>query len=853
MIDMRQFSILVVVTVRLFICYAAISTELVEEWGCYESEFKLTCNHIDSTVGILEATFTPNCEGSNGKSNKLCLLLIQNYDEGQNSIMKVIAQSLGNKLEHEEEAAARRLLEVLRNARLKEQEQEENEARTSEYRSEINTTDIYDMTTFNENETSSVDYEMSPRNDKRTLRNSLEKLISLYLTKLREDSTEYNLIDDEDSDSSSNERERRDLGLRKNRRRKLIPGRCKTMRRRIGTLDANEIENSLRNFTSSEFNIRKLLNYRCSGKNHCSFIFATDHPYAMFWEKGTVHIKYICMDGFRVNKYCGELLNIGNEVTREKSNNEHTREHLNDSEENLTEPIAQARIHFDQNFHQFTNLKIIKAEKSERQHNASQQPVMPRAKNNSEVKMLKIFEKDKIPNKVYSQDYKVLKVLPNELPKDPDIEKVKKEEYLFKKDEVTPVDSNIATNEIDSEMPTDAVPKESNTTEPFMEIISSIVDPTISNEIDRNPQGTTDGLQIMIIERKDLAKTVTHQAPVELNVLPTPDGSIDEMRAKIEDVTVFSNEIDYSDNEKYVNLSNSGVLEGSVFDTFRFEEDDKDNDSDSEITSDEDYSTEIINPTSPTFYSSRQRSMPSSTLLHGFITNPGYPSFYIGKNNECRSRLNLTDGQSIALTILDLHLRLEDYCKDSLEIYDVISRRTLFRGCSDLSRPIRVQSTSNSVEILLRTKSRSIYPKRGFLIHYKAVGCILPSTPSKVILDYNYESQARFICQPKHVFPDSSQPERVLQCENETWNDTLVNCVELEEVHGSGPVDLWFNDRLRKDNRMSSGDESMFDDILLPIFIVSGLFILNAIVFIVIIRYRKLQRRESLDRELADL
>lgn len=45
----------------------------------------------------------------------------------------------------------------------------------------------------------------------------------------------------------------------------------------------------------------------------------------------------------------------------------------------------------------------------------------------------------------------------------------------------------------------------------------------------------------------------------------------------------------------------------------------------------------------------------------------------------------------------------------------------------------------------------------------------------------------------------------------------------------------------------------LLSDILLPVFIVSGLFILNAIVFIVIIRYRKAQRRESLDRELADL
>ena len=238
--------------------------------------------------------------------------------------MKIIAQSLGNKLEKEEEQAARRLLEVLRNARLKEQEQEENEARTSEYRSEIsNATDVYDFSTYNENENSSADYDMSSRSDKKSLRNSLEKLIGLYLTKLREDDIEppnNELILDDDEDDN-HLRERRELMPRYNQRRKLIPGKCKTMKRRIGTLDQNEIERSLRNFSTTEFNIRKLLNYRsaehlnivnfhfmtsiffdcsqfrCSGKNHCSFIFSNDHPYAMFWEKGTVHIKYICMDG----------------------------------------------------------------------------------------------------------------------------------------------------------------------------------------------------------------------------------------------------------------------------------------------------------------------------------------------------------------------------------------------------------------------------------------------------------------------------------------------------------------------------------------------------------------------------
>lgn len=172
--------------------------------------------------------------------------------------MKIIAQSLGNKLEQEEELAARKLLEVLRNARLKEQEQEENEARTSEYRSELlNTTELYDFSAYNESEAASADYEMSSRNDKKTLRNSLEKLISLYLTKLREDSTEHNI-----EDNQLRDRERRDLTTKINRRRKLNPGRCRTMKRRIGTLDHSEIDRALRNFTSTEFNIRKLLNYR---------------------------------------------------------------------------------------------------------------------------------------------------------------------------------------------------------------------------------------------------------------------------------------------------------------------------------------------------------------------------------------------------------------------------------------------------------------------------------------------------------------------------------------------------------------------------------------------------------------
>lgn len=97
---------------------------------------------------------------------------------------------------------------------------------------------------------------------------------------------------------------------------------------------------------------------------------------------------------YRVNKYCGELLNIGNEVWPEDERD------VDDSGERLNEPIAEARVHLEQNFHQFTNLKIIKAETL----NESQQAIAPRARNNAELKLLKVLEKEKPPrNKIYSQ------------------------------------------------------------------------------------------------------------------------------------------------------------------------------------------------------------------------------------------------------------------------------------------------------------------------------------------------------------------------------------------------------------------------------------------------------------------
>jgi hypothetical protein len=116
---------------------------------------------------------------------------------------------------------------------------------------------------------------------------------------------------------------------------------------------------------------------------------------------------------FRVNKYCGELLQIGNEDWDLRRNlnwsevakgNKRDEELEDGSGEAPRGPHTAALRHNEMNYYQVTNLKIMKADKNET-NSLPASVLRPQAKNITEIKLTRQNEggKDKPRSKVYSQ------------------------------------------------------------------------------------------------------------------------------------------------------------------------------------------------------------------------------------------------------------------------------------------------------------------------------------------------------------------------------------------------------------------------------------------------------------------
>lgn len=248
-----------------------------------------------------------------------------------------------------------------------------------------------------------------------------------------------------------------------------------------------------------------------------------------------------------------------------------------------------------------------------------------------------------------------MKILPNEKPELKIEKSIENEDKELKNqtelEELTThqIDAAIETNEIDSVLLTTSTTTKPQTSSiiitPTLDIFTTSNAATGSNEeittsqkVNTEQSATiivTDDDDVMITEYKDLEKTVTQHATLDIDI----HTDIIDVTKSNDDIEIVNNtikSIDSPEKEKY------GTDEER---------------STERSDSSEDYSEEVdLKPTNVK-HRAHQHTLPSSTLLHGFIANPGYPSYYIGSDRDCKWKIIIAKGQKMMLTILDLHLR----------------------------------------------------------------------------------------------------------------------------------------------------------------------------------------------------
>ncbi|XP_058447823.1 uncharacterized protein LOC131428140 isoform X2 [Malaya genurostris] len=965
--------------------------EVIEEWGCFDSEIRLTCGNLDSTMAVLEAKFTPHCNEERAED---CVYV------DENSIARSFSAQKLDKFTLEEKEAGQRFLQTLRrnheNKRLLEETSPSvgavqvangavNARTTKDKRSSLRNTLEHLIVRYLRRITSSGEdeegdesggFESSSARYRRQVamvdgnetsngaRNeALHSSVEITLLTNDTDGENGSVLSDISGSigspstdgiikgvvesvnvpsstfvSSVDERnsqivEASDVGEEqsgKERNRKTKSRECTSIRKRVSQLDKIEFEKSLRNDSFREYNIRNALNYRCSGQNHCSFVFAQDHPYAVVWREGIVRVKYICMDDFRISKYCDEHLILGNEnrwerrrknqqTNRERDvsgsvtmatstirdeipqdyavdgnndpvgfaedrkhwsyddkdygidagdddddDNDEPEEYGYDDNGPRGEPRAEALQQGQQQIqqsHSFHNLKILKTLPGAEvlvNETENQRKLDADAANRQHQRQRQ---------KVFSQDFRVLKILPSDLDEVEDIKQVGNE-YYFKKDveviddsenEIVPVAEIAPRNDSTTQFtetldivvlppPTrdvdvydssldkivgvnDSVESDEKTTITLVDLIVPTMGSSLENSTSQkqfldgsvstyessfSTQGTfsTKGTFVNtpqsgypVLVTTSASSEPPTKASDELddqkNLEKAPDVESNEIEENAKTSTNLNNETDddFSFNNRTFRKMQETVLEemsGKKFDDregYPVSYDYSDEDDFEQDDNNDDY--EETEKRSHKKYISIQRTLLKHPLRQGFLMTPGYPKYYIG-DSVCRWTLYTQRLQKIKLTILDLALRFDEPCRDYVEIRDLATNQTLFSSCTESTRPIEVISLQERIEVNVRTTTKVAYPKRGVLIHYS----------------------------------------------------------EKRSTEGSGLVSHYEQKRKFSDSEnMSDKQADTVYDILIPSLVIAALFIVNGIVFAVIMRYRnkRKQRLELDSKELAEL
>ncbi|KAK4296900.1 hypothetical protein Pmani_030637 [Petrolisthes manimaculis] len=231
----------------------------------------------------------------------------------------------------------------------------------------------------------------------------------------------------------------------------------------------------------------------------------------------------------------------------------------------------------------------------------------------------------------------------------------------------------------------------------------------------------------------------------------------------------------------------------------------------------------------------------------GWVQSVGYPLYYLG-DPVCTITLRVDEGQHIQITLTDISLREDAQpgnkgCRDSIKIQE--NGTELLEKCGVTNVPITVTSKGPVLNVTLTATSK-LFPKRGFLGHFKALGCQTPLAPADGYMSYRNATHAEFWCCVHHAFSDTMTRRRVLECgdRTQTWNDTLPDCVDLEELLAGGNITESQYQNLVNGTTVLAQAERLRQahivyDLVVPAVIMSVLVLGNAAVVFLIIYCRK--------------
>ncbi|KAF5281537.1 hypothetical protein FQA39_LY05072 [Lamprigera yunnana] len=209
-----------------------------------------------------------------------------------------------------------------------------------------------------------------------------------------------------------------------------------------------------------------------------------------------------------------------------------------------------------------------------------------------------------------------------------------------------------------------------------------------------------------------------------------------------------------------------------------------------------------------TKYCNREILLPEPETLgisQGFIHNPGYPRFYLGKES-CRWSIQAPLLQRIKIIIFDISLVGNpniNQCADVLDISD--KGQSLHSTCTQQEPPIEIISLDESLNItLIPSRTESLLPTRGVLLYYTAVGCLTPNPPHNGYLVYRNNNIAEYSCCVGYVFLDTHSRGRTIKCLGYKWDTVLpmpdCKCVSETQQNRLTPTSTHSSNMVEENN-----------------------------------------------------